>query len=87
MIRAAGTGAVLSLLSVPPEDRDAGLADALMQAVLGTILASTPAPPASDAVAVVNAFRAALPALPALSDAERTLLSEWLARSVAALPA
>ncbi|MEU0796228.1 TetR/AcrR family transcriptional regulator [Amycolatopsis sp. NPDC005961] len=80
LIRAAGTGAVLTLLDEPEERRDADLADELLDAVLGRILASVPAPPASDPVAVVTTFRAAMPELPALSPGERTLLGEWLTR-------
>lgn len=83
MIQAAGTGAVLALLSRPEQDRDAHLPDALMEAILRDILAVEPAPPASDPVAVAVALQTALPELPALSDAERGLLSEWLTRSVA----
>lgn len=82
MIHAAGNGAVLALLSQPAEHRDAGLADALLDAVLGDILTTVPAPPAANPVAVAVALHAALPELPALSDAERTLLSEWLTRAI-----
>lgn len=85
MIRAAGSGAVLTLLATPEADRDPRLSDALIDAVLGEILTTAPAPPVSDPVALVTAFRAALPDLPALSDGERTLLSEWLDRTTAAL--
>jgi len=85
MIQAAGTGAVLEQLGQPAEHRDARLADALLEAILGDILASEPAPPASDPVAVAVAFQAALPDLPSLSDAERALLTEWLTRSVTEL--
>lgn len=85
MIHAAGTGAVLTLLSQPPDRRDPELTDALFDAVLGEILTSTPAPPDSEPIALAVAFRAALPRFPALSNAERTLLSEWLARAVADL--
>lgn len=85
MIRAAGTGAVLELLSGPEQNRDPHLADALLEAVLRDILATAPAPPASDPVAVAVTFQAALPDLPSLSDAERALLSEWVTRSVAEL--
>jgi AcrR family transcriptional regulator len=82
MIRAAGTGAVLALLSQPEQDRDTHLADALLEAILGEILTLAPAPPASDPVAVTVTFQAALPELPSFSDAERALLSEWLTRAV-----
>lgn len=87
MIQAAGTGAVLALLSAQDEQRDPQLADALFQAVLGGILTSAPAPPASDPVAVAVTFRATLPELPTLSNAERTLLGEWLTRVVTTLQA
>jgi AcrR family transcriptional regulator len=85
MIQAAGTGAVLALLSQAEKDRDPHLADALIEAVLANIVTTTPAPPTSDPVAVAVTFQAALPELPALSDAERGLLSEWLSRSVGEL--
>lgn len=85
MIHAAGSGVVLALLGRPEDERDPELTDALLDAVLAGILTSAPVPPATDATALVVAFREALPLLPALSEAERTLLSEWLARTTAAL--
>ncbi|WP_326943605.1 TetR/AcrR family transcriptional regulator [Amycolatopsis sp. NBC_01307] len=68
VIHAAGTGAVLTLLAVPPDDREPGLADTMYQAVLHAILGDAPAP---DAV---------VPGLSKLTTAERTLLDEWLSR-------
>ena len=66
LVHAAGTGAVLTLLESPPEDRDLGLADTMYEAVTRLILTDTPAD---------------FPAPPAkLSAAERTLLAEWLGR-------
>ncbi|SDG05687.1 transcriptional regulator, TetR family [Lentzea fradiae] len=85
MIRAAGSGAVLTMLARPAGERDSRLADSLLDAVLGAILTSAPAPPVSEPVALVTAFRTALPGLPALSEAERSLLSEWLSRTTAEL--
>lgn len=85
MIQAAGTGAVLALLGGAEQDPDMQLADALLEAMLNDILTTAPAPPVSDPVAVAVTFQAALPELPALSDAERALLSEWITRSVAEL--
>ena len=82
MIHAAGTGALLSLLSLPPRDRDRGLCDAMLDAVLGAILTTSPPPPTSDLTALAAALHAAVPELPALSDAERGLLREWLARTI-----
>ncbi|WP_410667518.1 TetR/AcrR family transcriptional regulator [Amycolatopsis sp. cmx-4-68] len=66
LVHAAGTGAVLTLLASPPEDRDPGLADALLDAVLRAILTGAPADPPATA--------------PKLTDAERALLAEWLNR-------
>lgn len=85
MIHAAGTGAVFALLQQPAGTRDTALADAMLAAVLGAVLTTTPAPPVSDAVPLAVAFRAAAPGLPALSDAERGLLVEWLTRCITAL--
>jgi AcrR family transcriptional regulator len=68
LVHAAGTGAVLTLLAVPPEQREPGLADTMYQAVLHTILVDAPA---ADAVG---------PDLAKLTAAERALLDEWLAR-------
>ncbi|NUT53823.1 MAG: TetR/AcrR family transcriptional regulator, partial [Saccharothrix sp.] len=59
MIQAAGSGAVLTLLSQPEELRDPELADALLHAVLDEILTSTPAPPDSEPDALAVASRAA----------------------------
>lgn len=87
MIHAAGSGTALALLGRPEEHRDPDLADVLLDAVLGEILTSAPARPDTGPAALVVAFLAALPQLPALSDAERTLLSEWLTRVMTELQA
>lgn len=82
MIHAAGSGAALALLGQAGEQRDPDLADAMLAAVLGEILTSTPVRPDPEPIAVAVAFLAALPRLPALSDAERSLLTEWLDRAI-----
>lgn len=81
-IHAAGTGTVLALLGMPARQRDAGLSDAMFDAVTGSILATVPATPDTTARSVAITFAALLPDLPALTDAERTLMAEWLARSL-----
>ena len=82
LIRAAGTGAVLTLLSMPPEDRDPGLADAMYDAVTQSILTDGPAPAAgSSTAAAAVAFRTVVPELPHLTGTERALMSEWLDRA------
>ena len=86
IIHAAGTGAVLTLLSVPPEDRDLDLADAMYEAAMREILTDMPAPSedsTTGTTASAAAFRAVAPTLPMLTPAERALLSEWLDRGTA----
>ncbi|SNT63433.1 transcriptional regulator, TetR family [Streptosporangium subroseum] len=81
LIHAAGTGAVLTLLSTPPEHRDLDLADAMYETVMRSILTDLPTLPTDSATAAAVAFRAVAPELTMLTDAERALLSEWLDRA------
>ncbi|WP_063017811.1 TetR/AcrR family transcriptional regulator [Nocardia niwae] len=78
LVHAAGTGAALALLSVPPQHRDRGLAEAMYEAVTHAILTEGPALSAPHTTTA--ALRAAALDLPMLTDAERALLSEWLQR-------
>ena len=48
LFHAAGTGTVFTLLSMAPEDRDPGLADAMYDAVMRTILTDAPALPEEE---------------------------------------
>ncbi|WP_222847600.1 TetR/AcrR family transcriptional regulator [Nocardioides dongxiaopingii] len=82
MIHAAGSGAALALLATPPTERDPGLSEAMLEAVLGAILTTAPVVPDSATRTVAVTFAAVVPTLPGLSDAERALLGEWLARSL-----
>ena len=84
LIHAAGTGAVLTLLAMPPQDRDLGLADAMYDAVLRAILTDTPALTDESPTAAAVAFRTVVPQLPTLTTTERALLSEWLDRAATA---
>jgi AcrR family transcriptional regulator len=68
LVHAAGTGAVLTLLAVPPGEREPGLADTMYQAVLHAILTDAPVPDAAETD------------LSKLTAAERALLAEWLER-------
>lgn len=80
LIRSAGIGTVLTLLTLPPGQSDPHLADAAFDAIARAILVDEPAVPTQDAAAVVAAFRTLLPELPGLSKAEAALLDEWLQR-------
>jgi len=85
MIHAAGIGAVLALLAMPADERDPGLSDALFDAVTSAVLADTPATATSETITMTVAFATVVPQLPALSPAERALMSEWVARAISSL--
>jgi AcrR family transcriptional regulator len=85
LIHAAGTGAVLTLLSTPPEQRDPQLADDLFDTVLRRIVTDVPEGPETSPAASAVAVRAIASQLTMLSDAERCLLTEWLDRVIVAL--
>jgi AcrR family transcriptional regulator len=85
MIQAAGIGVIQTLLATPPQHHDPDLADAMYDAVLAQILTDAPELPESGPMATAVTFRAIAPELTMLSDAERKLLDDWLARVVSAL--
>jgi len=85
MIHAAGTGAILALLAEPAAERDLDLPDALLDAVLARILAARPAADDTSVRTVAVTFATVLGDLPALTEAERALMAEWVARSLAHL--
>jgi AcrR family transcriptional regulator len=85
MVHAAGTGTVLALLDTPTDERDAGLSDAVLDAVLAGILTTVPAAPDTTVRTVAVTFASVLSDLPALTDAERALMAEWLTRSITRL--
>lgn len=83
IIQAAGVGAIQTMLATPAEQRDAGLPDAMYDAVLSQILTDAPGPVSDDRTTAAVAFRAIAPELDALSTAERQVLLEWLDRAIA----
>ena len=82
LIQAAGIGTIQLLLSTPPKQRDPGVAGAMYEAVLAQILTDAPERPDDGPVATAVTFRALVPMLGMLSDAERQLMAEWLDRVV-----
>jgi AcrR family transcriptional regulator len=84
LIHAAGTGAILTLLSTPTAIRDPGLADDLFNAVLDRIVTDASQFRENGPLASAVALRAVAPELDMLSDAERQVLIEWLDRAIAA---
>jgi len=85
MIHAAGTGTVLALLAEPVAERDPDLSDAVFDAVLAGILAAQPAADDTSVRTVAVTFATVLADLPALTDAERALMAEWVARALSHL--
>ncbi|MEU8156190.1 TetR/AcrR family transcriptional regulator [Micromonospora sp. NPDC048986] len=82
MIHSAGNGTILTLLGMPADQRDLGLGETMLDAVLTSILTTAPATPDTTANAVAVTFATVLPDLPGLTDAERALMAEWLHRSL-----
>lgn len=85
MVHAAGSGVALSLIAVPPDQRDAGLSHAARDAVIAAITSDAVPTAGVGPVGAAVALRASLDDLDALTPAERSLLGEWLDR-VAARP-
>lgn len=85
LIHAAGTGTIQTLLATPVADRDAGLAGAAYEAVLGQILVDAPDHADAGPLTAAVALRAAAQEMDMLSESERRLLTEWLDRIVAGL--
>ena len=82
LLHAAGTGTIQLLLSLPQGQRDAGLADAMYEAVLRQVLTDAHPQPDAGPTAATVAFLAVVPQVPGLSAAERALLTEWLDRAI-----
>jgi hypothetical protein len=88
LVHSTSVGITLTLIATPPEQRDPGLSVLARETVLRAITTDTsPAETGVDsdittrAVALRVALQAAPPEqLTTLTDAERTLLAEWLNR-------
>jgi AcrR family transcriptional regulator len=82
LIHAAGSGLTLTLIALPPEQRDPALSPMARESIITTV--TTDVPPYGEGentlVAGAIALRAALPQAAALTERERGLLAEWLDR-------
>ncbi|QJU52666.1 helix-turn-helix domain-containing protein [Herbiconiux sp. KACC 21604] len=91
MISAAGNGAILCTLGSADPEKGFALGDAMLDAVLAAIVESAELPSPEGSAGGAATLRGAVslaaltPELPGLSDAERSLLGEWLGRSIAEL--
>ena len=82
LIQAAGTGAIQTLLSTPPDQRDPELAHGHVRGRSRTDPHRRTRTRDGGSMATAVAFRAIAPQLGMLSDAERLLLTEWLDRAI-----
>ncbi|MCT7658019.1 TetR/AcrR family transcriptional regulator [Mycobacterium deserti] len=81
MMHSACRGVVLTLIAMPPEQRDTGLSAATREAILSVITTDAASVDESDRVATrAVALKASLRGSRVLTDAEAALLSEWLDR-------
>jgi AcrR family transcriptional regulator len=80
LIRAAGTGVVFTLIDQSDDERDDTLADTAWESVCATILVEASSAAVTGPAAAAVTLQAALPALTALTAAERALLGDWLDR-------
>ncbi|CAN5336479.1 TetR/AcrR family transcriptional regulator [soil metagenome] len=83
LIRAGGNGVVFQLLSLPVQRRHLDLIDAMFEAIAAAILVDGTSPAiVNPAVTTAVAFATQVGELPGLSDAERSLMSEWVGRAI-----
>jgi AcrR family transcriptional regulator len=80
LIQAAGTGVVFTLIGQATGERDDTLADTAWESVCATILTDASTAAVAGPAAAAVTLRATLPALTALTAAERALLGDWLDR-------
>lgn len=86
LFQVAGVGFITTVLATPPEERDPGLADAVLEGVLAQILTDAPVVAVDGVLPTAIAFRAIVPSLAGLSGPERVLMAEWVDRAIAASP-
>jgi AcrR family transcriptional regulator len=86
VIHATARGAVLTWLSLPEDQRDPALLDAMRESMVTAVTTQAPAIDDPGPAAAANALRASLPETTALSPAERSLLTDWLDRLIDRAP-
>lgn len=82
MIHAAATGVVMTLLAAPADRRGPALSAAAFDAVIAAVTTDAPSDSAAGPGSAATTLRAQLPDLTVLTEGERHVLDEWLARIV-----
>ncbi|MFI5907537.1 TetR/AcrR family transcriptional regulator [Dactylosporangium sp. NPDC051541] len=80
MIHAAGCGTTLSLIALPPDERDPQLSVLAREAVISAVSAHAVWSDGDTAVSSAVALRAVVPSATVLTPGERALMTEWLDR-------
>ena len=80
LVHAANRGLVLTLMSLPEDQRDRTLSDTARDSVIATIITDHPSQAPSRAIAAAATLRAVLGQFTALTPLECELLGEWLDR-------
>lgn len=88
LVHAAGCGTTLTLIGMPPDQRDPALSDLARESAVAAVVTvagaavttAAPATAGADPVAAAVQLRALLPLTTALTERERGLLGEWLDR-------
>jgi AcrR family transcriptional regulator len=80
LVHAAGCGTTLTLIAMPEDRRDRDLSHVAREAVIAAITTDAAVAAEPGPVAAAVTLRAVLPQTEALTEAERSLLSDWLDR-------
>ncbi len=80
LVHASGCGTVLTLLSMPEESRDMGVAEIARDVIITAITTESPVFKTPGPAAAAVALHAVLPDAVSLSNGERTMMAEWLER-------
>ncbi|MFF5084011.1 TetR/AcrR family transcriptional regulator [Actinoplanes sp. NPDC000266] len=82
MLHSGGVGVVVSQLAIEPAERDPGVPQAMWESVRAAVVTGRPVRKGRTLSQYAGALRQALPEAPdgALTEAERSLLAEWLGR-------
>ncbi|MFI7550863.1 TetR/AcrR family transcriptional regulator [Micromonospora sediminimaris] len=81
LIHSTGKGVTLTLIAMPPHDRDLSLSTMARESVLATVTSdATTAAPHAGLINAAVSLHATLDDATVLTEAERALLGEWLGR-------
>jgi AcrR family transcriptional regulator len=80
LVHASGCGAVFTLLALPADQQDKGIALAAREATIAAITTTAPLIERPRPATLAIALRALLPEVSSLTSGERQLLTEWLDR-------